>query len=259
MISSMYKCKKTCNILLSCFSSSPARCSAMQTCHLQILGEQIVIELELELELEFAVLNFGFVTQTNSCLSFSFWSFKEMKRLIQFFLMRKTLSAGLWSAPISADGLSRFLPTLVLIPVIKFSEGHEECWNRILQVSKPLSLIFSLCRLQPTNQPTMLSNNIFQLPCKWPFPLLVLKKLIIPACHKSLDFFQANLAWRLRHASVFWLLFSIGHVSLMDVWLGQDQRTNIIFKKRLDYIFKIISYSTLDSKHNWENLYILLT
>ena len=44
----------------------------------------------------------------------------------------------------------------------------------------------------------------------------------------------------LGYAGVIWLLFLIWHLYLIDVWLGENQRTplQIYIEKRLDYIFK---------------------
>jgi hypothetical protein len=48
---------------------------------------------------------------------------------------------------------------------------------------------------------------------------------------------------------------SVALLYLTGVWLGEDQRTNTIkthFKKRMDYIFSLINYSTINSEGNWQ-------
>ena len=45
----------------------------------------------------------------------------------------------------------------------------------------------------------------------------------------------------LRYVGVIQLLFLMGHVCLIDVWLSEDLRTNIVkshAKNKLDYVFK---------------------
>ena len=62
----------------------------------------------------------------------------------------------------------------------------------------------------------------------------------------------------LRHAGVIRLLFLIGHLYVFGVWLGDNQRANI-----LSYMFKrdwttssgFMKYSTLNSEHNWRDIY----
>ena len=59
----------------------------------------------------------------------------------------------------------------------------------------------------------------------------------------------------IRYLSVIWLRFLIGHLNLINVWLGEDQRTNIIKthpSKRLDY-YAFESYQLLHT-HHWTQL-----
>lgn len=62
----------------------------------------------------------------------------------------------------------------------------------------------------------------------------------------------------LGYAGVIWLIFLIGHLYLMVVRLGEDQRTNTMFKRDLTTLSNFSNYSTFDREHNWKDLSIQL-
>ena len=60
-----------------------------------------------------------------------------------------------------------------------------------------------------------------------------------------------------KYSSVVWLLILIQHVNLIDVRLGEDQRTNTIkthIWKRLDYVSCFNNHSILNNEHNSKDL-----
>ena len=64
----------------------------------------------------------------------------------------------------------------------------------------------------------------------------------------------------LGYTCVIQLLFLTISVHLIDVWFGEDQRTNIIKThnpwKGLDCTFKTINFSPLNGERDWKNLCI---
>ena len=72
---------------------------------------------------------------------------------------------------------------------------------------------------------------------------------------------EADQNCSIRYASVIWLFILIGHLNLIGVWFGEDQRTNIIrhmYKRDWSTHLNFNYNFTLINEHNWKDLCIQL-
>ena len=66
----------------------------------------------------------------------------------------------------------------------------------------------------------------------------------------------STLIFLLRYAGVIWLLFLMGYLYFIGLWLGEDQRTHTIKSHVWALSSNFINHSTLNYEHNWEDICI---
>ena len=96
--------------------------------------------------------------------------------------------------------------------------------------------------------------------CKFTIASTQLDKLLL-SNHDCTNIPFPSFLNDLRYAGVIGLLFLVAHLYMLGVWFGEGQRTNTINKLETCCLKEIglrlryfINYSTLGSKHNWEDL-----
>ena len=82
-------------------------------------------------------------------------------------------------------------------------------------------------------------------------------KCICKWFNTSYAFSRASLSSHVRYVGVIWFLFLVGHLYLIGVWMGDDQRANVIKTCVYFYVLKkrtasssFTDYSILNTEHN---------